>query len=631
MNKTLVHFFIILLCYCVSSSKLHSQTSCAEVSQSVGIDHYYFSVSYMGGGAAFFDYDNDGDEDIWITGGINQDVLYENTEGQFLETGTAAGLANTNGHITSGVITADLDNDGFRDVIVLGHIGFHPLLFRNNGNGTFSEISESAGLSEYEGQSFAATCGDINQDGFLDIYVTTYIDEIQLLYNGSGEVVGFDHECFNNFLFINNGDWTFSEMAAEYEVRNGGCALATTFTDFDQDADADLMIANDFGQWITPNALYQNQNSSTVMPNIAQSTGMDIGIYGMGIAVGDYDRDLDLDYYVTNLGRNVLLENQNTTFTDMTTERDVEDTGTDSLLNTGWGTAFIDMDNDLDLDLFVCNGYVPSALFINNNPLNRNALFINNGNPDGNGTIFTESAFAAGLDDPGRGRGFAYSDYDNDGDLDILVVNVNKQTTPDTIEKVRLFRNDLDINKHWLKIKLQGTNVNRDAFGSTIKIVVGEHSWIHDYNGGYGTHTSQHSSIAHFGLGDFEMVDSLIITWPGGFQEQFTSIEADQLLTIVENDGVLGTNEFSDKTISLSASPNPFYESTEIEIQLEQSEEVTLSIFNTLGQQTEVLFQGQLSAGTHAVHWNPKNKAAWNFIQLKTGTKIKTLKIIQFK
>ena len=124
------------------------------------------------------------------------------------------------------------------------------------------------------------------------------------------------------------------------------------------DADPDLIVANDFGAWVTPNALFQNEIPADTFLNVSEPSGMDVGIYGMGIATGDYDRDLDLDYYITNLGRNVLLENQDKiVFTDKTTEAGVEDEYMDSLLATGWGTAFLDMDNDADLDLFVCNGY----------------------------------------------------------------------------------------------------------------------------------------------------------------------------------------------------------------------------------------------------------------------------------
>ncbi|MFT5386299.1 MAG: hypothetical protein ACI81W_003712 [Saprospiraceae bacterium] len=621
--------------YCLLIPNLYAQIPCTEVTAAAGIDHFYFSVNYMGGGAAFFDYDNDGDEDLWIAGGINQDVLYNNNgKGVFTEIGTNAGLEATNGHITSGVITADLDNDSWRDVIVLGHIGFHPLLFKNNGDGTFSEISESAGLSEFKGQSFAAACGDVNMDGYLDIYIATYVDDIHNIYNSDGVVVGFGHECLDNFLFVNNGDWTFSEMGAEYEVKNGGCTLATTFTDYDGDADQDLLVANDFGEWIKPNALYQNDNGNTPFSDVGQQTGMDIGVYGMGIAIGDYDKDLDLDYYITNLGRNVLLENQgDATFSDQSTATGVEDTYMDSLLAVGWGTAFIDVDNDADLDLFVCNGYVPAAAFINNSKENRNRLFINDGNPDGNGFGFYESALDSDLDNPGRGRGFAYADYDNDGDLDMLVIHVNKQTTSDPIQKVALYRNDLDNDNHYLKVKLQGITSNRDAFGATIKIVVGDQSWIHDYNGGYGSHASQHTSIAHFGLGEIETVDSLVVTWPGGAQHFFTNISSNQMIYILENGSIKDAPRPIEpkETIQLSAFPNPFKNNTQIQFQLPEAGYVDIDFYDILGRKIDSSVRKWYASGTHSIKWetNKKYDFTWYFVQLRTNHKSATLKLIR--
>ncbi len=627
-----INLSAVLLLMTLWCATLHAQIPCTEVTQQVGIDHHYLSVSYMGGGAAFFDFDNDNDEDLWIVGGINQDVLYENDGvGNFTEIGTVAGLEATNGHITSGVITADLNNDGWRDVIVLGHIGFHPLLFKNNGDGTFDEISGPAGLANYEGQSYAAACADVNQDGLLDIYVGTYIENIQLIYDNNGAAIGFDHDCFDNFLFINDGDWTFTEMAQEYDVRNGGCALATTFTDFDQDADSDLFIANDFGEWLVPNSLYENNNPTGPFPNVSSATGMDIGIFGMGIAIGDYDRDQDLDYYVTNLGTNIFMENQgNNTFLDKAAETGTEDTYVNSLFATGWGTAFIDVDNDTDLDLFVCNGYVPAALFISNNPLNKNRLFINDGNADGTGYTFFESALESGLDDPGRGRGFTYADYDNDGDLDFLIINVNQQTSGDSVQNVLLYRNDNDNENNWLKVKLQGTTGNRDAFGSSIKIVVGEHSWVHDYNGGYGSHASQHASNAHFGLGENTVVDSLLITWPGGVQHAFTEITSNQTICISENGTITDTNdpEVQESFLQVSAYPNPFKEQTQIKFYLPNADDVQIDIYDALGRKIHSFQEKKYSQGEHILEWkNQLSPSSWYVLQIKSKQAISTLKL----
>lgn len=610
------------------------QIQFTEVSELVGVDYNFSSVSYMGGGAAFFDFDNDGDEDIWIAGGIGQDVLFENDgTGQFKEIGYDAGLGASNGHVTSGVITGDLDNDGFKDVVLLPHIGFHPLLFRNNGDGTFTEISVLAGLSAVRAQSHAGVMGDINLDGFLDIYVVTYIKNIGNDYDGSGAVVGFDHDCHDNLLFINNGDWTFTEQSQAYGVKNGGCGLAAVFTDFDQDADPDLMIANDFGEWIRPNALYQNELPGGSLTDISDSTGANPGIYGMGIAIGDYDQDQDLDYYITNLGRNILLVQDQEKFTDQTTSTGIEDTYMGNVFATGWGTAFADVDNDTDLDLFVTNGYVPAALFIDNHKQNRNRLYINNGNEEGEGFNFEEVSTEAGLDDPGRGRGFTYADYDNDGDLDFLVVNVNQHTSGDPMESVKLFRNDNDNGKSWLKVKLEGTISNRDAFGASIKIVVGNRSWIHDYNGGYGTHASQHSAIAHFGLRNAAFVDSLTVVWPGGSQFSLLNIPSNQQIVIKESGDVLYEKDPSDfvESIPFTVTPNLISQNARIYFRLQKGTQVQLEVFDVWGKKLTTIQQQWFEAGNHTIEWSPTGiltSAGAYLIRLKTAQQINTRKIV---
>ena len=410
----------------------------------------------------------------------------------------------------------------------------------------------------------------------------------------------------------------------------GGCALASTFTDFDGDADADLMVANDFGEWIVPNALYQNNQPDSLYADVSASTGADVGVYGMGIAIGDYDRDQDLDYYITNLGRNVLLEQQDG-FIDRTTETGVEDTYMDTLLATGWGTAFIDVDNDRDLDLFVCNGHVPAAAFIDNHKENRNRLFLNDGNASGNGYTFEEVGLASGLDHPGRGRGFAYSDYDNDGDLDLLVVHVNPHTSGLPIENALLFRNDYEGDNNWLKVKLEGVISNRDAYGSTIRIVVGADSWVHDYNGGGGSHASQHSTIAHFGLGDAEIVDSLIVTWPTGEESQYANLPVNEVITITEDGSITSatTPTQVEQQLQLAAFPNPIGESTQLRFQLQKSTFTELIIYDAQGRKIETLHRGQLAKGDHQFNYSVnRQNAGWSLATLRTDQHTATLQLI---
>ena len=633
--------FIAMLLCCSWWYSANAQFSCTDMTSAAGIDHHYLAVALTtGGGAAFFDLENDGDDDIWINGGLQMDALYKNNgDGTFTNIAMEAGIWATQFTVTTGVMTGDLDNDGFRDVLVLTYIGQPLILYKNNGDGTFSEVTPFTGpngLGSVMAQSFAAAFGDVNLDGYLDIYIGTYVEHDHLIYGPNGSVAGFDHECYENWLFINNGDWTFTESGAAYGVNNNGCTLATTFSDFDLDADPDILVVNDFGEWVTPNTLFQNEYPLDTFFNIGQPSGMDAGIYGMGIATGDYDQDMDIDYYHTNIARNVLMANQgNAVFTDLTAEAGVEDIYMDSLFTAGWGTAFMDVDNDTDLDLFVCNGYIPAASFIANSLQNRNRLFINDGNATGTGYQFTESAQSAGLDDPGRGRGFAYSDIDNDGDLDMLVINANRQATSDPIQKVKLFRNDLVTDDNWLNIKLVGVTNNRDAFGATIKIRVGDRSWVHDYNGGFGTHASQNSSIAHFGLSDASKADSLIVTWPGGAQTILTNIRANQWLTIPEDLVITKTAEPANipdyEKIKLTASPNPFSDKTTIRFQLENDGFTEVEIFDALGVKSYQLLRAWLPAGPHSIEYQVINKEAaygWSFIRLIQDGHIATLKIM---
>lgn len=615
---------LLSLLLCWVNATLFAQINFSEITTEAGIDHHYLGINEMGAGAAFFDMDNDGDQDLWLSGGLKRDALYENDgTGHFTEIGEAAGLRATLNKVTTGVITGDLDNDGFRDVLLITHIGFPNVILKNNGDKTFEEIFKT-GLEKDRAYSLAATMGDVNQDGLLDIYAGNYIEDDELTYSSQNpdSIVGFSHQCHANKLYINNGDWTFTEVSEDWGATDKGCALATTFTDYDGDFDPDLVIANDFGAWVLPNALLQNnQNTFTDVSVISQ---MDVGIYGMGIATGDYDNDLDLDYYITNLGENILLQNNgNGTFSNHTIAAGVEDSHvTDHLLATGWGTAFIDFDNDTDLDLYVVNGYVPAAFFIANARANPNRCFENIGNGRFQ-SVLNETA----VESPLWGRGLAYADIDNDGDIDFLVGNVNKQATSDTIQKVQLFRNDSPTQHNWLQIELEGTTNNKDGFGSQILLKANNRWYLQEANGGFGTHASQHSSNVHFGLGTADLVDSLIVYWQGGQTQVLTQIEANQLITIQEQALVSSNKKLSKNKIELKSYPNPFYQQTTIEYQLINSTAVTIDIFDNLGRQIFQQYYPNQPKGKHQFLWSANERGIY-FLQVQTEEHLITKIII---
>lgn len=614
-NKPAVLFGLFIFVFVIIHSlPVWSQTGFTEVSQSIGINHTYGrDFDFMGGGAAFFDFDNDGDLDLYMTGGLRRDVLYRNDGDIFTEVGEQAGLADTGFPQTMGVITGDIDNDGFRDIFVTTKDDSPNLLFKNKGDGTFVNISTTAGNVD-TAWSTSASFGDFNLDGLLDIYVVNYIKEQKLIRNNDGDVIGFDHECYPNFLYINDGGGTFSEMAAELGIAQRGCGLATVFTDYDNDSDSDIYIANDFGAYISPNVLFRNDgpdnSSGWKFTNVSSNSGMNAAIFGMGIAMGDYDQNGTFDYYVSNLGRNVLYKNLGDgTFLDVTDEAGVANTNVGTLLSTSWGTAFLDYNNDTYPDLFVCNGYIPAADFLSPSSSDPNKLYKNNGN----GT-FTDVSSLMGIDNTDIGRGFACGDYDNDGDLDILVMVIAKDPTNKNVSRAHalLYRNNLNNGNHWLKLKLQGTASNRDGFGAHVQIKIDNHSWIRELDGG-SSHLSHNSSIAHFGLGQYTHIDSVVVIWPGGKKQVISDVQVDQTIKIIEETTVttvISTRQFSfPKNFQLFQNhPNPFNPETQIKYNLFTEGYVHIEIFNTLGREIVTIDEGLQNAGEHIVKWNGIDK-----------------------
>lgn len=502
--------------------------SFTEVSLVSGVDHMYRASTKMGGGAAFFDYDGDGDEDLYVTGGLDGDRLYANDgTGVFSDVTAAAGLSFVAGYETMGVVTGDLDNDGDRELLVTTAEDFPNLLLRNEGNGTFTDITQSCGLLPDSSWSTSATLADYDQDGLLDIYVINYVLDIDVIQDSIGNAIGFDPTCLPNFLYHNDGNLSFSNVSDAMMVADTGCGLAVTFTDHDRDRQQAIFIANDHGQWHEPNKLFEYPGSGP-FNDLTVPTAMDARMYGMGIATGDFDHDRDLDYYVTNIGANGLFVQQaNGTFSDSAAWRGVLNDSVSGWNTTGWGTAFFDYDNDTWQDLYVCNGEVTVLPFIQNATEDPDKLYKN----DGSGA-FTDVTMATSLGDSGRGRGMAYADYDADGDLDLAVVVIHWDTLSGT--HTLLYRNDLSNSHHYLQISLEGTLSNRDAYGTLLEITVGGDRWLHEVSCG-GSHLSQHSAIAHFGLGTATSVDQLDIYWPNGGHEVYTGLPVDTLLHIRED------------------------------------------------------------------------------------------------
>jgi hypothetical protein len=576
-------YYFFLLCSLIAANPLAAQLF-SEQSAEMGINHTFNDRALMGGGAAFFDLDNDGDDDFYITSGANRDDIYRNNgDGSFSKLPGEYGLEITFQYNTMGVTTGDIDNDGDRDIFVTTWERYagaeqpiaRSLLFLNNGDETFTEIGESAGIT-HVAFGMGAAFLDYNKDGLLDVYVMNHIEEAIFTYDQDGAIDGMAHECYPNFLYRNNGDLTFTEVSEGLGLNSSACTIAAVPSDYDMDGDLDLYLANDFGVFLTPNELYRNNYPENSFSDVSAASGSDVQTFGMGIAAGDYDHDLDFDYYVTNIGRNVLVENDQGTFTDVTTAAGVENTTVpvDGLNTTGWGTAFLDVDNDTWDDLYVANGRIPTLAQFATSPTDPDKLYLNNGDK-----TFTDITDDAGVGDVSFCHGMAYSDYDQDGDLDIIVVVIDEN---DGFSK--FYVNEIENDNHYVQFKLTGVESNRDAYGSKIWLYAGEQTFVKELYGGGASHASQHTSVMHFGLGEIEAVDSIRIDWPNGHVDHLGPFEVDTKHEITEGIVSATRDLVSLVALGLEVSPNPFEQTIRLRGDALISENIVLYLINTSGQ-----------------------------------------------
>ena len=543
-------FFICFLLLLISNPSAADPLQFISVTKEAGIHFKHhdgasgqrYFIEPLGGGAAFLDYNNDGLQDIYLVNGANlpplpqeqssavelpRNALYRNNgDGTFTDVAVAAGVADTG--YGMGCAVGDYNNDGFPDLYVT-NFGAN-VFFHNNGDGTFTDVTTQTGTGDTR---WGASCAfvDYDNDGFLDLYVTNYvkytIESGQVCMN-KGVRVYCDPRLYEgelDTLYHNNGDGTFTDVtksAGFSEATGRGLALA--WGDYDDDGDMDVYIANDADQ----NFLYRN-NSDGTFTDVSLTAGVGFSEdgeaeNGMGVDFGDYDNDGLLDLVVTNFQgqTNTLYYNEgNGLFSDVSYASKI---GTMSLPYLAWGVSFCDYDNDGYQDLFIANGHLdenvqafdPTGFYEQPNLLFRN-------NRDG---TFDEVSIdsGSGMRLEKVSRGFAYSDYDNDGDLDLLVTNL--KGSPD------LLQNEGNQNT-WLSLKLIGTRSNRDAIGAQVKVTIGDLTQIREVRSG-SSYLSQSNMRLHFGLGKHRRIDRIEIRWPSGLQEHLEGIEPNQTLMLVE-------------------------------------------------------------------------------------------------
>ena len=527
-----MRYCLIILLLFVNSfiSKSFCQTHFTDVTAQAGINHVFKVYEGMfGGGACVIDYNNDGYEDLYITSGTNDDVLYKNNgNGTFTNVFEQSGLTITKNFVTQGVTGADVNRDGFVDLFITTITRRDKkeiiprainLLFLNNGNGTFRDATKEYGLDKLLTFSTGASFGDFNADGWPDIYVGNYFNQYEgkLSVINDATVVGANQIAKGNLLLNENGK-KFRDVYSEYGLDYSGFGFGGVFTDFDNDGDQDLFINHDFGYKRTPDMLLENQYPRKKFTDVAKEKGMDLKINSMGTAVGDYNNDGLMDYYMTNIKFNCFMVNQGVgkPFVNKATELGM------SYFAISWGANFADFDHDGDVDLFVSNG-----------DLNPNCVPMANFYFENKQGKFQEHAQDMGLADYGIGRGSVVFDYDNDGDLDILVVNQQPVLDYPVPSITKLFRND-STSGNWIKIALKGIQAESHGIGSKIEVEIGGKKMIREIDGGASSHLSQNSVIAHFGLGKAEKIDKITIYWTGGNKQILNNVPVNKLITITE-------------------------------------------------------------------------------------------------
>ncbi|MCB0554506.1 MAG: CRTAC1 family protein [Phaeodactylibacter sp.] len=540
---------LFIISFLVTAGAVFSQASFLDASAQAGINN-----SGKNYGVAFGDFDNDGLEDIYISRHTLPNLLYRATgNGQFVDVAAQAGVAHQG--TTTMSVWGDIDNDGDLD-LYLGNRDEPNILYRNNGNGTFTDISASAGVnSSY--RTRAVLFGDVDQDGFIDLYVANLSDP--------------------NYLYHNNGNNTFTNIVEEAGAQDLGVAMGSLFFDYDNDGDLDLYLTHDANQ---PYILYQNDGSGH-FTNVSAAANADYAGQGMGVDFGDLNNDGFLDLYITNLYSNaLLLNNGNGAFTEITAMAGVGDTG------MGWGTVWLDYDNDGWQDIYMSNDsyYSPDP----------NILYRNRGN-----LTFEAVSQNSPLASMYGGYGAGGADLNSDGRIDLFQANSGNDGN-------QLFLNQTNTGNNWVKIKLTGTTSNRAAIGARVRVTANGKSHIDELCAGSG-YATQNSFTLHFGLGQSTLIDALEVRWPNGLVEVFTELEVNRTYRITEGEGMVVNQSDPQKSAepSLAVFPSPFTDVLHFQLELPENDVIQLTATDINGREVARLAQGRFGAGSHTFEWAP--------------------------
>ncbi len=520
-----------------------------------------YLLETTGCGVAFYDFDNDGWLDIFLVNGTRLEgfpagqeptshLFKNNRDGTFTDVTAKAGLIHSGWG--QGVCIGDYDNDGFEDLFVT-YFGKN-VLYHNNGDGTFTDVSEKAGVAGKKTR-WGTGCAfvDYDKDGRLDLFVANYIDldlatapvpeSGPCLYKGVMVACGPPGLTGGkNILYHNNGDGTFTDVseAAGITAANGTFGLGVLVADFDNDGWPDIYVANDS----TPSALYQNKKNGKFV-DIGIEAGCALSSdgkpqAGMGISAADYDLDGNLDLVKTNFAGDTPSLYRNRGGAQFDDATFTGGLGAHTQF-LGWGCGFFDMDNDGWPDILICNGHVyPEVGQLKTEAGYAQRKLLYKNLRNGR---FEDVSFKAGpgISEPFASRGCAFGDFDNDGDIDIVVNPVN--------DFPQLLRCDSGTGNNWIKVRTIGVKSNRSGIGARVRCVThpadekAPHSQIDEVRSG-GGYLSQNDLRVHFGIGKASKVELLEVKWPSGQVDTLKDVTVNQLVFVKEGEGIARTMQF---------------------------------------------------------------------------------------
>jgi enediyne biosynthesis protein E4 len=502
-----------------------------------------YSIETMTGGVALFDYNNDGLLDIFFTNGAeipslektnssySNRLFRNNGDGTFTDVTLEAGLAGIG--YSMGVAAGDYDHDGFVDLYVTGVN--HNQLLHNNGNGTFTDVTAKAGVNgiipKY-GKSWSVTAGwfDYNNDGLLDLLVINYLDYDLNTAAGcrTQNIATYcspnDFQGTPNILYRNNGDGTFTDVSSSSHIAQYiGKGMGVAFADYDNDGCTDVFISND----TFPNFLLHNNGDGTFTDEAAvvgvAYTEEGKTVAGMGAEFRDFDNDGTPDIFHTAMFGDSFPLYKNLGRGEFLETTRASGLAAPTSRLTAWGTGAFDFDNDGNKDIFTANAAIlDNSVEVEHRPYALpNSLFRNRGD-----FVFEDISAKAGFATPAPHRGAAFGDLNNDGKIDAVVTVLNGPP--------EILMNRSTNHNHWIILRLVGVADNADGLGTKVKIITSQGSQYNEATTAVGYNSSSDKRV-HFGLGDATVIDRIELSWPTGVHQVLTNVKADQLLTVTEN------------------------------------------------------------------------------------------------